>query len=289
MNQVASQMEVPPLAPALYLVATPIGNLRDITLRALDVLKGADIVACEDTRVTRVLLSHYGIPTRTMAYHEHNAASARPKLLKMLSEHKAVALVSDAGTPLISDPGFKLVREVVEAGYDVVPVPGASSVLAGLCLSALPTDRFFFAGFLPNKESAVKSLAQEFASLQSTLVFFDTPNRLAKSIPALASVLGPRPAAVVRELTKKFEEARRGTLTELAEYYTNNAAPKGEVVVVIGAGSSKDTPALPDLESLLRKLMARQSLRDAVAEVTGITGAPKKLVYELALKIRDEG
>ncbi len=282
-------MEVPPLAPALYLVATPIGNLRDITLRALDVLKGADIVACEDTRVTRVLLSHYGIPTRTMAYHEHNAASARPKLLKMLSEHKAVALVSDAGTPLISDPGFKLVREVVEAGYDVVPVPGASSVLAGLCLSALPTDRFFFAGFLPNKESAVKSLAQEFASLQSTLVFFDTPNRLAKSIPALASVLGPRPAAVVRELTKKFEEARRDTLTELAEYYTNNAAPKGEVVVVIGAGSSKDTPALPDLESLLRKLMARQSLRDAVAEVTGITGAPKKLVYELALKIRDEG
>lgn len=289
MNQVASQMEVLPLAPALYLVATPIGNLRDITLRALDVLKGADIVACEDTRVTRVLLSHYGIPTRTMAYHEHNAASARTKLLKMLSEHKAVALVSDAGTPLISDPGFKLVREVVEAGYDVVPVPGASSVLAGLCLSALPTDRFFFAGFLPNKESAVKSLAQEFACLQSTLVFFDTPNRLAKSIPALASVLGPRPAAVVRELTKKFEEARRGTLTELAEYYTNNAPPKGEVVVVIGAGSSKDTPALPDLESLLRKLMARQSLRDAVAEVTGITGAPKKLVYELALKIRDEG
>lgn len=280
--------ETPPLMPGLYLVATPIGNLRDITLRALDVLNGCDLIACEDTRVSRKLLDHFGVRTAVQSYHEHNAARERPKLLQRIAEGQSVALVSDAGTPLISDPGYKLVREAVQQGYGVTAIPGASSVLAGLCVSALSTDRFFFGGFLPSRESACRKLARELAVIPATLVLFESPARLSKSLPVLAEVLGAREAAVTRELTKKFEEIRRGSLPELAEYYATAVSPKGEVVLVIAFADAADGESAFDLEAMLGKAMAKLSLRDAVAEVSVLTGAPRKQIYELALKLRNE-
>lgn len=278
-----------PLEAGLYLVATPIGNLRDITLRALDVLSGCDVIACEDTRVTRKLLEHYGIRTPSLSYHEHNASSVRPKIMQMLREGKSVALVSDAGTPLISDPGYKLVRDCVGQNMKVTPVPGASSVLAGLTLSALATDRFFFGGFVPSRTAACRSFARELAPVPATLVLFESPNRLAASLAVFAEVMGEREVAVTRELTKKFEEARRGTLPQLAQHYAGSDAPKGEVVLVIAPPGDEAAHAgtAPDLEAMLAKAMAKQSLRDAVAEVSALSGVPRKQVYELALKRRD--
>ena len=205
-------------APAgLHLVATPIGNLRDITLRALEVLAAADVIACEDTRVTRKLLDHYGIATPLTPYHDHNAAEARPKLLARLAAGAAVALVSDAGTPLVSDPGFKLVRAAREAGHAVTALPGASAVLAALAVAALPTDRFFFEGFLPPKEGQRRARIADLARIPATLVLFETGPRLAASLADLAAGLGPREAAICRELTKLHEEVRRGDLAALAQ------------------------------------------------------------------------
>ena len=198
------------LAPGLYVTATPIGNAADISLRALDVLRGADLVLCEDTRVTAKLFAIHGIGTRTAPYHDHNAAEMRPRVLARLAAGEAIALVSDAGTPLISDPGYKLVREAVEAGHPVTTLPGASSVMAALTLAGLPTDRFFFAGFLSAKQEARRKELAELAAIPSTLVFLESANRLAASLADMAVALGPREAAVARELTKKFEEVRRG-------------------------------------------------------------------------------
>ena len=205
-----------PLAPGLYLVATPIGNLADITLRALSVLARADVVYCEDTRHSLTLTAHFGITTHLSPYHEHNAVRERPKILAALAGGRRVALISDAGTPLISDPGYKLVRDAIDAGHRVESLPGPSAALTALTSSGLPTDAFFFAGFLPARSAARRTRAEELKAVPSTLVFFEAPSRVAESLADLAAVLGPRPAAIARELTKRFETITRGTLTELA-------------------------------------------------------------------------
>lgn len=275
-------------AAGLYLVATPIGNLGDISLRALDILGTADVIACEDTRVTGKLMSAHGIGTRLIAYHEHNAARARPQILARLERGEAVVLVSDAGTPLISDPGYKLVRAVRDAGIAVTAVPGASAVLAGLSVSGLPTDRFYFGGFVPSKSGQRKRFFEELSPIPSTIVLFETAPRLAASIAAAAGALGPRPAAITRELTKKFEQVRTGSLTELADYYAEAGPPKGEIVMVIGPPDTKaSAPDENTIAAMIRDALADHSLRDAVDRVAAETGLPRRTIYRQALTIRD--
>jgi 16S rRNA (cytidine1402-2'-O)-methyltransferase len=273
------------LAPGLYLVATPIGNAQDITLRALDILKRADLVACEDTRVTGNLLSRHGIKARLAPYHDHNAERARPALLARLAGGEAVALVSDAGTPLLSDPGFKLVRACLDAGIAVTAAPGPSAAVAGLILSGLPTDRFFFGGFLPAKAEARTRALAGLAGVPATLVFFESAQRLAAALADMARVLGPRHAAVARELTKMFEEVRRGTLEELAARYRQEGPPKGEVVVVVAPPETEPAASDVDLDARLREALAGSSVRDAAAIVSEATGLPRRLVYSRALAL----
>ena len=235
--------EAEQIAPGLHVVATPIGNLRDITLRALGTLAAADAVVAEDTRVSRNLLAHYGIATPLVAYHEHNAAAMRPVLLARLQKGERLALISDAGTPLVSDPGFKLVARSGGAGLPVTSAPGPSAVLAALVVAGLPTDRFFFEGFLPAKSGARRARIAELASIPGTLVLFESPRRLAETLADLAAVLGPRQAAVARELTKHFESVRRGALDRLAADYERDGPPKGEIVLLV-APPGEDAPAL---------------------------------------------
>jgi len=278
------RMAAPKAEPGLYLVATPIGNLGDITLRALEVLAGADVIACEDTRVTRKLAERYGIETPLTPYHEHNAAEARPKLLARLAEGQAVALVSDAGTPLISDPGYKLAREVGEAGFTVTALPGPSSVLAALSLSGLPTDRFFFEGFLPPKQVARQKRIAALATVPATLVLFETGPRIAEALADLAAGLGARGAAVCRELTKLHEEVRRDDLTTLAQHYAQGGETRGEFVIVIAPPVEEEAQDA-DVDALLRNALARVSMKDAVGEVALATGRPKREVYQRALEL----
>ncbi|MGH6949578.1 MAG: 16S rRNA (cytidine(1402)-2'-O)-methyltransferase, partial [Vitreimonas sp.] len=223
----------PPLEPGLYVVSTPIGNLRDITLRALDTLGGADRVYAEDTRVARKLLDAYSLKPRLAAYHEHNAEAARAEILAALEQGESVALISDAGTPLVSDPGFKLARAAIEAGHRVFPIPGASALLAALVTSGLPSDRFLFAGFLPPKQTARRAALAALADVEATLIFYETGPRLADALADMAEAFGARPASVARELTKLFEETRRAPLGDLAAHYAEAGAPKGEIVVVV--------------------------------------------------------
>ncbi len=275
-------------AGGLYLVATPIGNLGDITLRALEVLAGADVIACEDTRVTRRLSERYGIATPLTPYHEHNAAEARPKLLKRLAEGEAVALVSDAGTPLISDPGFKLVREACEARHTVTALPGASAVLTALSVAGLPTDRFFFEGFLPPKPAARQKRIAALAAIPATLVLFESGPRLADTLADLAAGLGPRAAAICRELTKLHEEIRRDDLATLARDYADGAETRGEIVIVVAPPADEETRA-SDVDDMLRQALARVSVKDAVGEVALATGRPRREVYRRALELSKDG
>src|SRR5450755_4041724 len=258
-----NEVEAPPVAAGLYLVATPIGNLRDISLRALETLAAADVIACEDSRVTRKLLDHYGIATPLTPYHEHNAVAARPKLLARLAAAEAIALVSDAGTPLISDPGFKLVRAVCEAGLPVSAAPGPSAALTALAVAGLPTDRFFFEGFLPPKDGARRNRIAELTQIPATLVLFETGPRIAAALAALADGLGDRSAAVCRELTKLHEEVRRDTLAALARAYAAGGETRGEFVLVI---APPEAPAVSaeDVDALLRQALQTQTLKDAV-------------------------
>jgi len=272
------------LAPGLYLVSTPIGNLRDITLRALDTLGAADLVCCEDTRVTGKLLAAHGIQARLFSYHEHNAAKARPQVIKRLQKGDRVALVSDAGTPLISDPGYKLVRAAHEAGIPVFAVPGASAPVAALAVSGLPSDRFLFAGFLPSRSAQRKRQLADLARLKATLVFFETGPRLAAALVDLKSALGDREAAIARELTKRYEEVRRGTLGALIDAYADAEPPKGEIVVIVAPPAEAGTQVL-DLDTELRRTLAAMSLKDAVAEVAALTGLPRRQVYARALSL----
>jgi 16S rRNA (cytidine1402-2'-O)-methyltransferase len=272
-----------PLEPALYLVATPIGNLGDITLRGLETLAGADVLACEDTRVTRVLLDRYGIQNRPYAYHEHNADEAGPRLLQALSDGRSVALVSDAGTPLVSDPGYRLAVQAIEAGYRVVPIPGASAPLAALVGSGLPNDAFLFVGFLPSKDKGRRDRLAGLAAAQATLIFFESPHRIAATLAAAADVLGgDRKAAVCRELTKTFEEFRRGTLLELAAHYENVDNVKGEIVLVVGPPEAKETPEA-DIEAILADLSKTLPTAKAATEAARLTGLPRKELYQRLL------
>jgi 16S rRNA (cytidine1402-2'-O)-methyltransferase len=274
----------------LYLVATPIGNLRDITLRALEILAGADVIACEDTRVTRKLLDHYGISAPMLAYHEHNAGTMRPRLLAKLAAGEAVALVSDAGTPLISDPGYKLVRAAHEASHHITAAPGASATLTALNVAGLPTDRFLFEGFLPPKGGQRRARIAEIAHIPATLVLFETGPRLAASLADLAAELGPREAAICRELTKLHEEVRRGTLATLAADYAAMAEPRGEIVIVIGAPAAAEKPSAAQIDALIRNALARLSVKDAVSEIAAATGLPRREVYQRALELSgDDG
>jgi 16S rRNA (cytidine1402-2'-O)-methyltransferase len=281
----------PPLAPGLYLVATPIGNLRDVSLRALEILAAADVIACEDTRVTRKLLSHYGIATPTTPYHDHNAATARPQLIARLAEGTRVALVSDAGTPLVSDPGYRLVRAAQAGGHAVTAAPGASAVLAALCLAGLPTDRFFFEGFLPAKETARRTRIAALARIPATLVLFETGPRLAAALVDLAAGLGEREAAVCRELTKLHEEVRRGSLSDLARVYRELPEPRGEIVIVAAPPPEQQPAGAEEVDALLRNALERLSVKDAVDEVAGVSGQPRREVYRraLALKADNDG
>jgi 16S rRNA (cytidine1402-2'-O)-methyltransferase len=273
-----------PLSAGLYLVATPIGNLGDISLRALETLAGADVVACEDTRVSHKLLERYGIAASLTPYHEHNAAAARPKLIERMKGGGSVALISDAGTPLISDPGYKLVRAAQDEGVAVTAIPGASSVLAALNVAGLPTDRFFFEGFLPPKQVARQKRIAALATIPATLLVFESGPRMPEALADLADGLGPREAAICRELTKLHEEVRRGALPELAAAYADGAETRGEFVIVIAPPLEQEIESA-DLDRLLRQALARASVKDAVAEVAMATGQPRRDVYQRALAL----
>ncbi len=277
--------EAEPIRPGLHVVATPIGNLGDISFRALATLAAADTIIAEDTRVTKTLLAHYGIATPLVAYHEHNAAVMRPHLLARLAEGAALALVSDAGTPLISDPGFKLVSDALAQNIEVVSVPGASAVLAALVVAGLPTDRFFFEGFLPPKSAARRTRIAELSTIPGTLVFFESARRVAETLSDLAAVLGAREAAIARELTKHFETVRRGLLPDLASIVAAEGPPKGEIVVLVGPPGAVPALAQEDVDARLGKALESLSVKDAAAVVSGETGQPRRKVYARAVEL----
>ncbi len=269
------------LKGGLYIVATPIGNLGDITLRALETLKGCNIIACEDTRVSRKLLSAYSIDKPLMSYHDHNADQTRPKILDKITQGQAIALISDAGTPLISDPGYKLVRDCYEKDLPVTFLPGPSAVMAGLVLSGMPTDRFLFAGF------AQKRAYAELSSLDMTLIFFESAQRLAATLKDMAGAFPNRTLAVVREITKLFEEVRRGSFETLIQFYEENGPPKGEVVLVLSPPGTAEVGVM-DIDQLLRQALETHSIRDACTLVAGTLGVPRKQIYQRALALKQE-
>jgi 16S rRNA (cytidine1402-2'-O)-methyltransferase len=266
-------------------VATPLGNARDITLRALDVLRSVDAIACEDTRVTAKLLAIHGISRPLAMYHDHNARTSGPHLVERLRRGQRIALVSDAGTPLISDPGYDLVRSCIASGIAVVTVPGVSAVTAALSVAGLPTDRFLFAGFPPSRTGQRDRFLRELATIPATLVLMESPRRLARSVAAMAAAWGPRQAAILRELTKRFEEVSRGTLSQLAQVLAGREAVKGEVVIVVAPPTSP-APADPDeIDRRLVEALAELPVAAAAARVAAATGVPRKLLYRRALTL----
>ena len=268
----------------LYIIATPIGNLRDITLRALDVLALVDVVLCEDTRVSGKLMSHYGLNKKLLSYHDHNGEERRPQIMQMLEQGQRIALVSDAGTPLISDPGYKLVRDVQAEGHYVSVLPGASSVLSALCLAGLPTNQFYFAGFLPPKQGAAADQLHALKSVEATLVFFESARRLIDTLEQMQSILGKREVAVVREITKLFEESRRGDFDTLLAHYRDKGEPKGEVVIVVSPPQAN--AQAQDATAMLQALLTSHSIKEASAIVAEQTGRPRKEIYALALQLK---
>ncbi len=278
--------EAEKIAPGLHLVATPIGNLQDISFRALSTLAAADAVIAEDTRVTKTLLAHYGISTPLMAYHEHNAEVIRPHLIARLEAGAKMALVSDAGTPLVSDPGYKLVQEALEQGIHVGAVPGPSAVLAALMVAGLPTDRFFFEGFLPHKSGPRRARIAELAQVPGTLIFFESPRRLAETLADCLVALGPRRAAIARELTKFYESVRRGALDELAAALAQEEPPKGEIVLLVAppaAGAAQMAAA--ELDAKILEALGSYSVKDAASVVSAATGQPRRQIYARALEL----
>jgi 16S rRNA (cytidine1402-2'-O)-methyltransferase len=271
-----------PLEPGLYVTATPIGNAQDITLRALNVLRQCDVIVAEDTRTTSKLLAIHAISRSLLAYNDHNAPRMRPAILGRLARGDRIALVSDAGTPLVSDPGYKLVREALAAGAKIHVVPGASAALAALVLSALPTDRFLFAGFLPPTQGARRTALEELKTATCSLIFFESPQRLAESLRDMCEILGSRPASVARELTKLHEEIRRDELCALADLYAHEAAPRGEITIVVGPPQE----ALPDwdhVDGLLERALAYMPARTAAEFVSDALSLPRRLVYNRAI------
>lgn len=278
-----------PVTPGLYIVATPIGNLRDITLRALDVLRAADVVLAEDTRVAGKLLSAYDIKKPLLRYDDHAGPQVLPQIIERLRAGHVVAQISDAGTPLISDPGFRLVEVARETGANVHPIPGASSVLAALCLAGLPTDRFMFAGFLPNKSAARRTALSDLAPIASTLIFFETGPRLHESLKDMAEVLGDRQACICRELTKLYESAYHGPLSALVAD-PHLAEPKGEIVIIV-APPAEERPSADNLEEALKLALEQYSPSDAAQQLAQMFGLPRKVIYQKALEMkgRDRG
>lgn len=276
------------LPSGLYIIATPIGNIEDITLRALETLKQVDVIACEDTRITGKLTSHYGITAQKIPYHDHNAAEMRPRLAAMIKAGQRVALLSDAGMPLISDPGYKLVEMCAAEDIPVTCLPGPTASLTALVLSALPTDKFMFAGFLPPKSGARKTALSDIRDVPSTLIFYETAPRLIECLEDMTVTLGDRRAAVARELTKKFEEVRRGRLSELLAHYQEKGPPKGEIVIVVGAPEeSQKSWSDKEIDNLIKqKIENGMSVKDASAFVASKSGAKKKDVYERALLLQ---
>ncbi|MGH6876573.1 MAG: 16S rRNA (cytidine(1402)-2'-O)-methyltransferase [Rhizomicrobium sp.] len=276
------------LSPALYVVATPIGHARDITLRALDVLRGCDAIAAEDTRATARLLAIHAISRPLLTYNDHNAPRIRPAILDRLSRGERIALVSDAGTPLVSDPGYKLLRDALAAGAKVEAIPGASASLAALVLSGLPTDRFLFAGFLPPRGAARRTTLEELKAVQASLVLFEAPHRLAETLRDMTEIFGARRAAVARELTKIHEEVRRDDLAALAKFYLSNAAPRGEITIVVGAPE----PAPPDLrraDLLLDRALPFMPVRAAADLIAEALNIPRRAMYARALSRKRNG
>jgi 16S rRNA (cytidine1402-2'-O)-methyltransferase len=274
-------------SPGLYLVSTPIGNAADITLRALTILKTAHAIGCEDTRVTGKLCQMYGISTPLFSYHDHNCLRVRPRIIERLKGGEVIAQVTDAGMPGISDPGYKLVEACIQNHIPVTVLPGASAVLTGLVLSGLPTDRFVFGGFLPSKRSTRLATLQEFKEAPGTLIFFEAPHRLIETLEDLETVLGNPPAAVARELTKKFEEVRRGSLQELLSFYNTEGPPKGELLIILGKGEKKEVSDMDIDEALVQALLSH-SPRDAASQVALRLGLPRKYVYGRALLLKGQ-
>lgn len=274
------------LRTGLYAVSTPVGNLGDITLRALDVLAAADLVVCEDTRVSGKLLSHYGLKKKLLPYNDHNADRQRGAILKKLKEGHSVVLISDAGTPLVSDPGYKLVRSCIEGGIPVTAIPGANAVLPALQLSGLPSDAFCFGGFLPAKQAARRAALSGWKNAAATLIFYETAPRLAKALADILETLGDREMAVAREMTKMFEEVRRGRVSGLLEFYSKEGPPKGEIVLVVGCAAVVESS--DDHEAMLRAALKTSGTKQAAAAVAGATGKSRKELYALALRIADE-
>jgi 16S rRNA (cytidine1402-2'-O)-methyltransferase len=281
-------MADPALSPGLYLTATPIGNAADITLRALNVLRNCDCIVAEDTRVTSRLLALYGISRPLLVYNDHNAGSMRPKLLERLRQGARLALVSDAGTPLVSDPGHKLVRAAREEGLPVFPVPGASAALAALTASGLPSDRFFFVGFLPPKSGERRSALSALMAVPGTLIFFESAPRLAASLKDMADILGPREGAIARELTKLHEEVRRGALDELAAYYAG-APPRGEIVILAGPPPAEAPANSAQIDALLVQALPFMPVKAAASLVADATGSSRRDVYVRALALKGDG
>lgn len=284
----AHKYTAPALAGGLYLIATPIGNLGDITLRGLEVLAAADIVACEDTRTSRILLERYGIRQKTLSYHEHNAVGAGADLLRRMQSGGAVALISDAGTPLLSDPGYPLVQEAIKADIDIIPVPGASALLAALTGSGLPAHNFFFGGFLPPKQTARRSVLQIWQNLPCSLVFYESPRRLKACLDDMKDIFGGnRPACVCRELTKKFETFSRAELQHLAEFYSKESPPKGEIVLIIGgAAQIQENMEQEEIDALLLYLAEDLPAAKAAAAAAKQTGSKKNALYTRLLELK---
>ncbi len=276
------------LAPGLYLVATPIGNMLDLGLRAISILKSADSIACEDTRVTGKLLARHGIKSPMKPYHEHNAAKSRPELLRIIENGGALALVSDAGTPMISDPGYKLVKECIERNFSVTTIPGANAAITALILSGLPTNRFFFAGFLNNKAKKRRQELSELSIIPATLIFFEPARRLLTTLKVMFEQFGERPAAIARELTKSYEEIRRDLLSSLITHYSKAGPPKGEVVIVVGGYKKNASIMDAKLDQFILKQLQRLSIRDTTTKVASETGLSKREIYARAIKLRKE-
>lgn len=286
---IRSKLDSTIVAPGLHIVATPIGNLADITLRALAVLARAHVIACEDTRVTGKLKSAFGLSAPLLSYHDHNAAKVGATLIKRLEGGDIVALVSDAGTPLISDPGYRLVGSAIAADIPVFSVPGPSAAIAALVSSGLPTDRFFYAGFLPNRAAARREALAGLAAIPATLIIYESPKRLHAALADMADILGARNAAVARELTKRHEELRRGALEDLAQYYGPGDTPKGEIVIVIGPPGQAPIATADDVDNRLREALVVNSVRDAAAEIAAVTGWARRDVYQRALLLKPGG
>lgn len=280
-----AQASEAPLPPGLYIVATPIGNLGDLSPRAASILARVGTIAVEDSRVTAKLLRHIGVRTPMAPYHDHNADKVRPGLIARMATH-AVALVSDAGTPLISDPGYKLVRDARAAGVTVTTIPGPCAAIAALTLAGLPTDRFLFLGFLPSKEKARAEAIAEIADIRATLILYESGPRLRATLEALAEGLGDREAAVTREISKTFEEAIGGTLISLAERYAD-AAPRGEIVVIVGPPGPRAAATEQDADALLREALTRLPTAKAASEVAKATGLDRRMLYTRAMAIRE--